>query len=210
MLEHRWSQTAPPDFVAGQDEGEVSKEYEASKASAALALGSVGVQFLDLAKVQPASLICVGARKGYEALPFINRWSELDVTCVDVNPAFEADAEKYGFSFVCADANNLEFEDQAFDVLLSLCTVEHFWNPRSAIAEILRVTKKAAIISFPMESPEEFHKDPHHYTRIDTFSEWIAMMEEYQDWMLRYLLTTGFKGDRPVHFIAGFTRKGAV
>ncbi|MEJ5167398.1 MAG: class I SAM-dependent methyltransferase [Thermoanaerobaculia bacterium] len=67
------------------------------------------------------------------------------------------------FHFNIADIRNLPFEDNFFDWVLFLDTIEHIKNPSIACREIYRVLKKGGfcMITTPSRFKYLFRKDPH-------------------------------------------------
>lgn len=49
--------------------------------------------------------------------------------------------------FVIADASNLDFKDDSFDLTISCLSYHHFDEPTSVVKEMLRVTKNKLVIS---------------------------------------------------------------
>lgn len=60
-----------------------------------------------------------------------------------------ADKEEVGIEFFKADAENLSFNDNSFDVIVADNVLEHLPDFKKGLAEIKRVTKKNAIIVLP-------------------------------------------------------------
>lgn len=100
------------------------------------------------------SLLDVGAAEGYKAA-VARELFRLEVTCTDLSEeACNRAREIYGIEAVPADIHELPFSDNAFDVTLCSETLEHVTDYRRAMRELLRVSKKAVIVTVPHE-PEE-------------------------------------------------------
>lgn len=70
----------------------------------------------------------------------------LDVGCGDdpnPNADYFVDIDKKNIkNFIQADAHNLPFKDNSFDVIISRSTIEHCINPAQFISELTRVAKE--------------------------------------------------------------------
>ena len=65
--------------------------------------------------------------------------------------------------FICGDAHHLPFEDETFDVVISISAIRYVPNPDKAINEMYRVVKKGGkvIVDFPnKKSPWFKHLKP--------------------------------------------------
>ncbi|MBI4195373.1 MAG: class I SAM-dependent methyltransferase [Betaproteobacteria bacterium] len=90
------------------------------------------------------SLLDIGCGTGYFTRGFAGR---LDgpVTGVDLNPewvAFAARGARAGTSYAVADARRLPFGDRAFDLAISVTALCFIAEERTAIEELLRVTRR--------------------------------------------------------------------
>lgn len=81
---------------------------------------------------------------------------ELDVTASDISKLNIEEARKLAqrqgvgdIEFLEADAENLPFDDNSFDVVIADNVLEHLPNLEKGLAEIKRVTRKTAIIALP-------------------------------------------------------------
>jgi ubiquinone/menaquinone biosynthesis C-methylase UbiE len=116
--------------------------------------------------LQPESLLDVGSGRGAFLWPLLDQFRYLPVTCVDLRADRVADIEAVrtgGISNVRAlrmDAENLDLQDEAFDVVTMLEVLEHMPNPERAIGEALRVSRRAVLLSVPShedDNPEHIH-----------------------------------------------------
>ena len=127
----------------------------------------------------------IGCGDGLHTMLFGQRFER---TCgVDVNPRFVAIAREHARAF--GRRANLEFHDQplerigfaagTFDVVLSVCVLEHIPNHEEVLRECLRIMKPGARIVFSVDTLEtigdpallESHRAQHHvvrYFRQDT------------------------------------------
>lgn len=71
-----------------------------------------------------------------------------DVTTVDINSeALKIAEEDYGLKTKIGSANNLPFEDNAFDTIVCIETIEHVEGSEAVVSELMRVARKNVIIS---------------------------------------------------------------
>jgi ubiquinone/menaquinone biosynthesis C-methylase UbiE len=107
-----------------------------------------------------AKVLDVAAGNGMVSLAAARRWCE--VTSTDYVPALleqgraRAAAEGQAIEFIEADAENLPFEDQSFDTVLSTFGVMFTPNQDRAAAELLRVCKPKGQIGLANWTPEGF------------------------------------------------------
>ncbi len=78
--------------------------------------------------------------------------AKYDTTCLDASSAVlnvASDifkANELEATFIKGDANNLDFKDNEFDVVVSIGLLEHFDNPQKSLSEMSRVLKKDGIL----------------------------------------------------------------
>lgn len=63
---------------------------------------------------------------------------------------------------VYGDAENLPFEDNSFDVVMCIDTLEHLEHPRKAVSELLRVSRDRVIIQITSTEDSTYYEDPTH------------------------------------------------
>ena len=113
-----------------------------------------------LIKIQPGqSVLDVACGHGITAITA--RRKGANVTGIDITPELlslaleeEKTAQVSGIVWKEGDAQNLPFEDESFDVVLS--TFGHMFAPQPELAakELMRVTKKGGRIGFATWPPE--------------------------------------------------------
>lgn len=81
--------------------------------------------------------------------------------------------------FIVADATNLPFPDQSFDVVVSLDVLEHIPAPlrMRAIAEMSRVSRRAVILGFPPDKPWV------HEAEVNANDRWFELFGEDYVWL---------------------------
>jgi ubiquinone/menaquinone biosynthesis C-methylase UbiE len=80
------------------------------------------------------------------------------------------------------DAENLEFEDGSFDLVVSDGLLEHFENPEKVLFQQARVTKKYVVNFIPKSTflnkiLEILQKTPQVFWRSK--QEWVSLHEKY-------------------------------
>ena len=107
-----------------------------------------------------SKVLDVAAGNGMASLAAARRWC--DVTSTDYVPALlergqaRADAEGMQIEFKVADAENLPFDDNSFDTVLSTFGVMFTPNQDRAAAELMRVCKPKGQIGLANWTPEGF------------------------------------------------------
>ena len=99
------------------------------------------------------NILEVGSNTGYSSIEFAITLPNSKVTGIDINPlsvAFATDkAKSYhikNVEFLCSDATNLPFEDNAFDVLFVSNVTSFIPDKEAALKEYVRVLKPQGLL----------------------------------------------------------------
>lgn len=131
-----------------------------------------------LSHLQFNSLLDVGGAEGYKAA-LVRSVFNASVRSVDLSEeACNRAKEIYGVDGEAVDIHKLPYEDNEFDVVLCSETLEHVSDIETATRELIRVCKKAVIITVPHESKKVVehnikHNIPHahiHSLDVDSFN----------------------------------------
>ena len=119
----------------------------------------IGERLVDAADIQPGTRVLdVASGTGNAALPAARKGAE--VTASDLTPALleagraQAKAESLELEWIEADAENLPFEDESYDVVMSAIGVMFAPRHQEAADELVRVTRpggKTALLSWTPE-----------------------------------------------------------
>src|SRR6185369_2231709 len=105
-----------------------------------------------LSLLQFDTLLDVGGAEGYKAF-LAQQLFEAKVTTSDLSEeACKRAEELFRIPAVPADIHDLPFDNNEFDVILCSESLEHVTDYKKAAYELLRVAKKAVIITVPHES----------------------------------------------------------
>jgi ubiquinone/menaquinone biosynthesis C-methylase UbiE len=105
-----------------------------------------------LAQLRFDSCLDVGAAEGYKA-ELVHRLFGARVVVSDLSEnACRRAREIYGLTARPGDVHELPFESEEFDVALCSETLEHVSDVQAALSELLRVARKAVVITVPNES----------------------------------------------------------
>lgn len=111
-------------------------------------------------KVQNKNVLDVGCGKGGTA--HILAQHGVNVSAIDVKDNFNYKNDSICFKMMSAD--NLQFDDEEFDIIVLQDVLEHLYDRNCTLSEIKRVLKKNGIffLSTPNRlSPLNFISDPH-------------------------------------------------
>jgi SAM-dependent methyltransferase len=105
-----------------------------------------------LARLHFDSCLDVGAAEGYKAA-LVRRLFGAHVVATDLSGiACKRAREIFGLTTRPGDVHDLPFESGEFDVALCSETLEHVSDARAALTQLLRVSRKAVVITVPHES----------------------------------------------------------
>jgi ubiquinone/menaquinone biosynthesis C-methylase UbiE len=79
---------------------------------------------------------------------------------------------------VFGDIRNLPFEDDSFDVVVSIDVLEHSSDPLKALSELRRVAKKKFIVDITPKEDPMLYEDPTHVV-MWPLSRWIREIKEF-------------------------------
>jgi SAM-dependent methyltransferase len=119
----------------------------------------IGERLVDAAGIEPGTRVLdIASGTGNAALPAARKGA--DVTASDLTPALleagrvRANAEGLGLQWVEADAENLPFENESFDVVMSAIGVMFAPHHQEAADELVRVTRPGGKIALLSWTPE--------------------------------------------------------
>jgi ubiquinone/menaquinone biosynthesis C-methylase UbiE len=126
-----------------------------------------------LARLRCESMLDVGGAEGYKSYVARELFG-LRVHSSDLSEeACKRAREIFGVEATPLDIHDLRFPGGQFDVLICSETLEHVAEPKKATDELLRVARKAVIITVPVEDPEylkEHYSDNNHINAFDVDS----------------------------------------
>ena len=112
-----------------------------------------------LSHLQFNSLLDVGGSEGYKAALIRSIFNVKVQSCDLSNEACNRAKEIFNIDGVPADIHRLPYGDNEFDVVLCSETLEHVPNYMEATRELIRVCKKAVIITVPHEQKIDVKKN---------------------------------------------------
>jgi 2-polyprenyl-3-methyl-5-hydroxy-6-metoxy-1,4-benzoquinol methylase len=106
-----------------------------------------------IGELAPVTFLDAGCGEGFVTEILIRQFPGLEVTGFDFNaPSVElARAKNPTATFHTASIYELPFKDGAFDVVGCFEVLEHLHDPRLAIKELARVSRRAVVMSVPHE-----------------------------------------------------------
>lgn len=122
----------------------------------------------------------IGANSG-EVMKLLKDKRGCSVYGIDLSEVAVAKAREKGLDVQVADAENVPFQDNHFDVVLMLETLNHVHNPLKALQEAKRVLKPSGILlgSVPHKNLEKYiweEEKPHHpYFDVDSLGKLLDL-----------------------------------
>ena len=130
-------------------------------------------------KPQPRKVLDIGCAKGF----LVKAFQDMGIDAIGVD--ISSYAIKHGIcsNLILADATNLCFKSNTFDLVVSIHTIEHLRNPEKLIAEARRVLKPGGYLFIVTPTPEGDKKrkipDP---THVSVYSEkkWMTFFNGFE------------------------------
>lgn len=118
------------------------------------------------------SLLDVGGAEGYKAF-LVHKFFGVPVLSADLSEeACKRAREIFGIESKPSDIHHMEYKNEQFDVVICSETLEHVTDWKMATFDLLRVAKKAVVITVPQDSKKliernkaakEIHSHIHHF-----------------------------------------------
>jgi len=140
-----------------------------------------------LSHLKFSSLLDVGGAEGYQAY-LASQLFKVRVECCDLSEeACKRAKEIFNLKAIPADIHNLPFKNNEFDVVTCSETLEHVTDVKKAMNNLLKVAKKAVVITVPHESQEMIENNikqgsPHahiHKFEVNSF-DYLKQENKYQ------------------------------
>ncbi len=124
------------------------------------------------------SLLDVGGAEGYKAALIGSLLKKKVLSCDISSEACNRAKEIYNIDTRQVDINELPFDDNSFDVVLCSETLEHVPDFQQAVNELIRVCRKAVVITVPHEPETKIRRNiekkiPHahiHSLNVNSFN----------------------------------------
>lgn len=108
-----------------------------------------------LSGLEMESLLDVGCGEGYKTA-MARDWFDVPVRGADLSAAACARAgEIYGVAADVVDIVNLPYRDESVDVVVCSEVLEHVPDFKQGLSELLRVSRRAVVITVPLDSPRK-------------------------------------------------------
>ena len=122
-----------------------------------------------LSRLDVKSMLDVGGAEGYKS-HIARQLFGLRVHTSDLSEeACKRAREIFDLEATALDIHDLPFADGEFDVLTCSETLEHVIDPAKATDELLRVAKKAVIITVPVEDPDQLQEHYANNNHVNAF-----------------------------------------
>ena len=137
---------------------------------------------LDVVRLEPASVLDLGAGTGHAARALKRRYKNAHVVALDLSPGMLAQAGKqssffHRFSRVAGDAQRLPFADASFDLIFSNLALQWVGNPDAAIGEARRALKPDGLFTFTSLGPDSLKELRQAWAGSDEYSHVHAFID---------------------------------
>ncbi|MCM1323609.1 MAG: class I SAM-dependent methyltransferase [Acetobacter sp.] len=102
----------------------------------------------------PMSLLDVGCGEGFIANFLYDNLADTQITACDFFYEALIKAKEGNTRSICfeqADIMMLKYPENSYDVVIATEVLEHLENPKKALAELMRVARRAVVVSVPSE-----------------------------------------------------------
>jgi malonyl-CoA O-methyltransferase len=133
---------------------------------------------LDAIRIEPATILDVGAGTGYCTAALRQRYPQADIILLDIAPAMlQCARQKRNLreklfsrkqSYVCGDAETLPLADNSVDMLFSNLTLQWCDDLPATFTEFLRVLKPDGMLLFSSFGPDTLKELRESWQRADT------------------------------------------
>ena len=115
--------------------------------------------------MNPATVLDIGSGRGTALWPMMDQLPSTAFTAVDCDGSLADDLQNIArrvarLTAHRMDAGALVFSDATFDVVTALEVLEHLADPRTALRQVFRITRRFVIVSVPSKddkNPEHRH-----------------------------------------------------
>ncbi len=151
---------------------------------------------LDLVKIQPQTILDVGAGTGHSSAALLQRYKKAEVIAVDVAHGMLLQARRRNSSWrpwqkvptlVCGDAERLPFADACVDLIFSNLTLQWCNDLDHTFKEFRRVLKPGGLLMFTTFGPDTLKELRQSWRNVDGFNHVNAFidMHDIGDAMMR-------------------------
>jgi len=162
-------------------------------------IGDRLIDKLDFIKLEPKIILEIGSGTGYCSKLLKKLYPSSHVIALDIaDLMLLASKDKIGFiqklkkqfSYVCADAANLPFQDNSVDFIFSNLTLQWCPDLRHVFAEFYRVLKPNSLLMFSSFGPDSLNELRQAWSTVDNFShvnQFVDMHDIGDDMLLSKL-----------------------
>lgn len=145
-------------------------------------VGARLLERLELIKLQPRTILDLGAGTGLLTKQLAKRYGKAQVIALDLAPAMLQEAQKHTgwFSkqrFVCGDAESLPLADDSVDMIFSNLTVQWCQDLDRAFRECYRVLRPGGLLLFSTLGPDTLKELRASWQSVDGYSHVNAFID---------------------------------
>lgn len=178
--------------AANQHESSNLNKYTTTNPVYRWHIGTFHDRIAALVKSQhPASILDVGCGEGFLSAHLHESMPDVSFTGIDASAgAIDFARDEFGNVglFEVGDIFNLRFADNSIDVVICSEVLEHLEDPGSALKELMRVARRAVVLSVPLEPYFKFFNDVARALRISPDPEHVQFWNHarWQAFVLSY------------------------
>lgn len=149
-LEGIWNQIPPDYYEEGRKKNYLQKIWHGEKVN----------KLKPFLSPKYKKILDIGSGSGHITHEIKKFLPNSEIWALDVyDKAINFGKKKYkDINFICADAHNLPFPEESFDLIISTESLEHVCSPEGVLSEMRRVLKKNGEIIVEMDSGNSIFK----------------------------------------------------
>ena len=140
---------------------------------------------------EKSKILDIGCGKGFMLYDFKRKLKDISVTGLDISQyAINNSIEDLKSDLIVGNAKNLPFQDNSFDLVISITTIHNLENNdlRNSLNEITRVTKKNSFITV------DAYRNEQEKERMEAWNLTAKTMMHVDQWK-EFFKDTGYTGD---------------